>query len=265
VSEGTVACVRSFAHRDLRVALSYPAPFALEAIGAVFTLATTWFVSKLVDAGSVPGGYFAFVTVGLAVGAFLYAGITVTARNVGEEKQRGTLEVIVSSGAPMHALAIGMTVYPVAAASVTATVYLLVAGVFGVRVPDANWSLAAAAAFLGAVSFAGLGVIGAALVLVIQRATGAVAWLVAMLSFAAGEFFPRELLPGWLQALGTLSPVTWTLQVVRAALLEGASWSDRWAAVVLLASMAVLAWAIGVVALGGGLGVARRRGTLAGY
>jgi ABC-2 type transport system permease protein len=247
------------------VALSYPAPFALEAVGAAFTLATTWFVSKLIDAGSVPGGYFAFVTVGLAVGAFLYAGITIVARNVGEEKQRGTLEAIVATRAPMPVLAVGMTAYPVTAAAIIAAVYLLVAGLFGARAPEANWSLAVVAAFFGAVSFAGIGVVGAALVLVIQRAFGAVAWLVTMLSFAAGEFFPRDLLPAWLQTLGALSPMTWTLQLVRAALLGGSSWADQAAGLALLVAMAAVSWLIGIVALSAGLRVARARGTLAGY
>ena len=256
---------RAFALRDLRVGLSYKLPFLLQAVAALFGLLTTWFVAKIVNPGEVPGGYFTFVVLGLLVAVFVSAGITMIGGSLREEQLLGTLEATLSSGVPTGALAIGMLAYPMVSATFEALIYALLAFALGARAPDANWSLALGALILGVLTFTGLGLVGAALVLVLQRASGAVAWMVAVLSLAAGEFFPPRLMPGWLQGLALLSPFTWCLRLIRAAVLEDGSWSGNWRGTLVLAAMSVVWVFLGGAALAAGLRAARRRGTLGGY
>jgi ABC-2 type transport system permease protein len=257
--------VGAFVQRDFRVALSHTIPFALDLLAALFTVLTFLFVSRIVGSDEVPGGYLPFVMVGLAVAAFLDAGVTILAGNVRQEQLQGTLEVTVAAGLPIPMLAAGIAAYPLTAAAVRAVIYVAFAALVGVRVPGANWGLAVAATILGSISFAGLGLVGAALVLAIRQAAAATAWLVTVLTLAAGTFFPRRVLPEWAQWLGEASPFTQTLRLVRQAVLRGVSWGDSGWTLLLLVMLAVLFGGLGVAALGLGITWARRNGSLAQY
>ena len=39
-------------------------------------------------------------------------------------------------------------------------------------------------------------------------------------------YYPIEVLPGWMQKVATVSPVTYVLQGVRAAIIDGASFGE---------------------------------------
>lgn len=263
---GVVAAARAFLARDLRVEFSYRVPFFLEIAGIAFTVLIQYFVAKLVIPGLVPGGYFTFVLIGVAMSVFMASGISLLAVKVREEQLQGTLEALIGSGLPLGSLAVGLAVFPMLSAVWTAAIYLAVGAVFGAEtVPGADWSLALAALVLGAVSFVGIGLVGIALVLVFRRAAAATGWLVAVLALAGGEYFPADVLPGWFASLAQLSPYTQALHVARAALLEEGTWAEEGARMLLLASMAVAAVAFGLGALILGLRYARRAGTLAQY
>ncbi|MDP9301318.1 MAG: ABC transporter permease [Actinomycetota bacterium] len=257
--------IAAFAIRDLQIGLSYKIPFVLEILGSVFALLTVWFVARLIGPGIVPGGYFPFVVAGLVVSSFVDAGIEALGGSIRNEQLTGTLEATLASGLPASALAGGMSAYPMISAVFGAVVYGVLAALLGARAPGANWSLALVAIVLGSVAFAGLGLMGAAIVLVVRRASAAVGWLVAALALGAGEFFPPGLLPGWVRGLARLSPFTWCLEVVRNAVLKGGSWSQGWDALAVLAGMAVAFTLLGLAALVLGLRHARRRGTLGQY
>lgn len=258
--------VDAFFRRDLRVALSYRIPFLLEFAAIAFTVLMYLFVAKLVPAGTVPGGYFAFVLVGLTVATFLRAGVSVLGANVRGEQVQGTLEALLACGLPVSSIALGMSAYPMASAWVSAVIYLAVGALAGARsVPNANWPLALAAVLLGSVAFVGVGLAGATLVLVFRRAAAVTGWLVAIMALAGGEIFPPELLPGWLGALSVLSPFTQVLDLTRAALLEGADWpgSLRHLAVIGLEAAAYMVLGLWLLALG--LRHGRRTGGLSQY
>ncbi|MGH2629746.1 MAG: ABC transporter permease [Actinomycetota bacterium] len=251
--------------RDMAVALSYPVPFLLEFAAAAFAVVTTWFVAKLVDPQDVPGGYFAFVTLGLALTALLAGAVGMLAGTVRDEQNRGTLEAMVATGVPPSSLAVGLSAYPMVASAASGLWYLLVALLMGARFEMSGLPVAVAAALLGGCSFAAIGIMGAALTIAIQRAAGIVGWIVAVLGLAAGELFPPELMPGWLQALAKLSPVTWVLVAVRDALLGGAGIDVGLAPLLVLAVMAIVLAAVAVSSLAQALRYAKARGTLGGY
>ena len=71
-----------------------------------------------------------------------------------------------------------------------------------------------------------------------------------MLLVVSGVYYPVEIMPGWMQAISTISPATYALHGIRAAVLDGAGagavWGDVWPLIVL-----------GVVAIPAGLAVFR--------
>jgi ABC-2 type transport system permease protein len=256
----------AFLRRDLRVAFSYKVPFILEIAGIAFTVLTYIFVSKLISPGRVPGGYFAFVLIGLTVSGFLGAGVYQLGSNLRQEQVQGTLEALLASGVPVGGLAGGMAAYPFVSALWSSAIYVIVGVMLGARAqPGANWLLALAALGVGAVSFVAIGLVGAALVLIFRRAAAATGWLVAVLSLAGGELFPTALLPAWFRVLADLSPYTQALRLIRTALLERGGWADGASTLIILAVMAVGYGGIGIGALALGLRHARRSGSLGQY
>jgi ABC-2 type transport system permease protein len=256
----------AFLRRDLRVALSYKIPFILEIAAIFFTVLTYIFVSKLISPGRVPGGYFAFVLIGLTVSGFLGAGVYQLGSNLRNEQIQGTLEALLASGVPIGGLAGGMAAYPFVSALWSAVIYVVVGALAGARAePGANWLLALTALGIGAISFVAIGLVGAALVLIFRRAAAATGWLVAEMSLAGGELFPTALLPGWFRALANVSPYTQTLRLIRSAVLEAGGWADGASTLVVLAVMALGYGGIGIGALALGLRHARRTGSLGQY
>jgi ABC-2 type transport system permease protein len=51
----------------------------------------------------------------------------------------------------------------------------------------------------------------------------------------SGVYYPVSVLPGWMQAIATVSPATYTLRGIRASILDGAGlrWGDVWPLIVI--------------------------------
>jgi len=80
---------------------------------------------------------------------------------------------------------------------------------------------------VASVSFAGIGMMTAVLPL-ISPEKGAQLGFVAqgLLLVVSGVYYPVSVLPGWMQALATISPATYALEGARAAILDGAGLGD---------------------------------------
>jgi ABC-2 type transport system permease protein len=256
---------KAFSRRALAVTLSYRLPFAAELLTAVLVVAEFFFIGKIVPSSEVGGGYFAFVTVGLVVSAFLAAGVATIATTIRDEQSQGTLELVLASGLSAGQLAVGVATFPLIEACARSALYLGAALLLGLRLQGANIGVGFLGLAVGSSAFVGLGLVGVSLVLVFRRASAAVAWIVGIASFASGVLFPPRVLPEWLQQLARLSPVTVTLEVVRGGLLDGASLVSMLDELALLVMMSLACLGIGVASIHAGLRWARRSGTLAQY
>ena len=259
-----LSSAHAFVRRDFQIAMSYRVPFLFDLVGAFFVIFEFYFLAKLVPESASTGDYLGFVATGLVVTTFLVSGASVVASNIRQEQVQGTIEVTLSSGLSLPALSLGISAYPVMAGAVRAAIYAALAAALGARVSGANWGLAISVLTVGSISFVAIGLMAVGLVLVFRQAAGAVGWLVGAATLLAGVVFPLELLPGWLRFLSGLSAATWTLQTIRRA-LEGASWSEEWPALALLAGMGVLYAALALLALSLGIRHARRTGSLSQY
>jgi len=102
-------------------------------------------------------------------------------------------------------------------------------------------------------SFSGLGVFSSAYLLLFKRGNPAKWLFLGVSSIVGGMLFPISLLPRWLQIVAHLIPVSYALDAMRAALLEGASLRAivqpllilvLFAVVLLPTSMLVFSWAL---------------------
>jgi ABC-2 type transport system permease protein len=180
---------------------------------------------------------------GYGVVATAFAGLAIT---LVVRREAGVLKRV--RGTPLPT-----SVYLAAAIASTLAVIALqvVAQVFvGRFLLDARWPASPAsfvlALLLGAVTFAALGL---AVTTVVRSAEGSSAVVNAIylpLTFISGVFFSTETLPGFLQALAAVSPLTYLLELLRRVFVDGSGLSGAATDVAVL-----LAWGLAgaVVAL----------------
>jgi ABC-2 type transport system permease protein len=101
---------------------------------------------------------------------------------------------------------------------------LLVLGalVFGASAP-ANWLGFAGAVILGVAGFASLGVGAAALIRSAEGVSAVVNVIVLPMAFLSGSFGPTDEYPGFLEAIASVLPLTYFLDIVNGVYLEGDS------------------------------------------
>jgi ABC-2 type transport system permease protein len=133
----------------------------------------------------------------------------------------------------------------------TAALFAVVAVFFGLSFSGADFGAALLLLAVASVSFVGVGMVTAVLPL-ISPEKGAQLGFIAqgLLLVVSGVYYPVEVMPGWMQAIATLSPATYALHGIRATMLDGqgvsAVWGDLWPLLVL-----------GVVAIPAGLAIFR--------
>lgn len=249
-----------FFQRDLRIAGTYRSPFVLEAIEALFGAATFYYVARFVDSPALrealPRGktYFAYSLVGFIFFDYLNAALDTFDRSLIEARDTGTLEPLLVTQVSLPVILIGSAFYPFAATTLRIAVYLgWAAAFFDFPLRSANWLAVMAVLLATLLAFCGLGVLSAAYLLLFKRGNPGKWFILGVSSIVGGMLFPVSILPAWLQIVAHLNPVTYALDAMRGALLDGASFSAlsqplllllAFGAVLLPCSILVFSWVL---------------------
>jgi ABC-2 type transport system permease protein len=87
----------------------------------------------------------------------------------------------------------------------------------------ANWLSVLLVLLATLLAFCGLGIFSAAYLLLFKRGNPGKWLFLSIASLAGGMLFPVTILPDWLQIIARLNPVTYALDAMREALLDGAT------------------------------------------
>ncbi|MFL5884725.1 MAG: ABC transporter permease [Thermoleophilaceae bacterium] len=265
------AVVRAFVRRDLAITRSYRLALAAQAAATLLALFVAFHVSKLIeprgfeDAAGIDTSYFSWVVIGLAMLRMVHAAAATPPMKLREEQTMGTFEALVATPTSPEVLLLAGAVYEVTLAFVQGVVVLLIAALFfhfqlNAGALDVLAALVAAVGTVGC--FLAVGMMLAALGVVVKR-IGTVATMVpTIVAVLGGVYFPIALMPGALHTLAKLLPINWGLDVMRHALLDGSVPAGELAAVV---ATAVAGMLVSVVALRVAVDRARSAGTLAHY
>ncbi len=258
--------------RDWGSARSYRFPLALTGVQLFATVASYFFLGRLVGHGSTAAvgsqlkeGYFSFAVIGTALLSFVGISLTTFARRVRTDQTTGTLEVLLISPAPAWLVVPATASYELLFGGVSALATVGLASViFGLRFDVTPPSLMAAVLGFagGLVLFCAIGIAFAGFILVVKRGDSAISLLIVAFSLLCGVVYPIELLPTPLRVIGEALPFTWVLQVMRSGLLDS---SAQW---LRLAELWVTALALVPISLwifDRALRRARWTGTLAQY
>jgi ABC-2 type transport system permease protein len=149
------------------------------------------------------------------------------------------------------------------AAAVRAALYLVLAAVIlDLDFPQADWGGAVAVLAISGIALSSLGILSAALVMVIKRGDVVVGLGVFALGLFSGAVFPISVLPGWLQPIAEVMPTRFSFDGLRDALFGGSGWSDDVAVLCLFAVVLVppALWAFAAA-----MRAAKRSGSIAEY
>jgi ABC-2 type transport system permease protein len=255
--------------RDFAIESSYRSAFILQLAATFFEVAALYYLSHFVDSPqldrSLPAGhsYFAFVLVGVAF--FDYMGVSMNLFDASLEQARrnGTLESILVTDTSLPVVLTGAAAYPFVLMSLRTLVYLAWGAIlFGFPAGGANWIGAAVVLAVSVLAFTGLGILSSSYLLLFKRGNPAKWLLLGVSGVLGGLMYPVSILPGWLQKLAAIIPVTYSLQGLRAALLTGADFRALLPNILALSIFAVILLPVSFIVFGWALRRTKISGTL---
>jgi ABC-2 type transport system permease protein len=158
---------------------------------------------------------------------------------IGLERWEGTIEYTLMAPIRRVTHMAGQTIFAVIYSLLFTAVILAVTVVlFQIDMRQANLLGATVVMLAGSLSFIGVGIVGSTLPLLFpERGSQMTHVIIALLLLVSGVYYPIEVLPSLLQKLAVISPATYVLGGVRAAMLESATlrqlWAQIWPALVI--------------------------------
>ena len=211
----------------------------------VWTVANTLTIVFIAEGVEASGGTLdvnrqtTVLLIGAVIWAYLGIIFEILTETVAWERWEGTIEYTFMAPLSRVVHLGGMGVFAVAYGVLRAgLLFGVIAFFFDLEMPNANFLAALIVLAVASVSFIGIGMMTAVLPL-ISPEKGTQLGFVAqgMLLVVSGVYYEVDVLPGFMQAIAVISPATYALDGIRAAILEGAGigslWADLWPLVVI--------------------------------
>jgi ABC-2 type transport system permease protein len=267
-----LAKIPAFFRRDLLILWSYRTAFFSDWFNMLLQVLVFYFLSRIIPSDALPeyGGrpttYIQYVTVAIALTAFMSISLSRMTNAISTEQNQGTLEALLMTPTASPTLQLGWVIYDLMYVPLRTAVFLtLMSLLLGVTIAPAG-ILPTVVMFIPFIPFVwGIGVISAAIILTFRRGHGLVGVSVVLLTLTSGAYFPIQYFPGWLRRLAEFNPMTRVLNAAREALLGHPDWSLVWSVVLSLLPLAAVSISLGVIAFRLALTRERRRGTLGLY
>ncbi len=258
-----------FFRRDATIALTYRFSFAVQLLGNFVILGLFYFIGKTLGPEKIPvlapfgGNFLAFLLVGIALGDCVGVSLTTFATQIREGQLTGTLEATLMSAVPLPLILLFSSLWSYFFSFVRFLIYLIFGSImYGVELGDANIPVAGVVFLLTVAAFMGIGILWASVVMIIKRGEAVMTLVGYIVILAGGVLFPATVLPGWLQVVSELIPLTHALEAMRFALLQGAALSDVTLPMIKLTAFALTMPLIGFAAFAWSTHLAKRHGSL---
>lgn len=260
----------AFVERNLYLVRRY---WHLELAFLVFNVASAMSVLYIGEAqmryggGSSRDGQLDLVLY-LGIGTVVWAYLRAVFSNVGEmvawERWEGTIEYTmmapISRLAHMFGVSLFSIIYGLARSALLLGVLSLF---FSVDLSNANLAGATIILLAGSISFLGFGIMAAVLPLLFPERGEELTFVISsILLLVSGVYYPISVLPEWMQPLAAVSPATYVLEGMRAALLDGAPTMSLGTSLWPILILGVLAIPIGIGVFSWGERFAKRTGRL---
>jgi ABC-2 type transport system permease protein len=260
----------AFVERNLYLVRRY---WHLELAFLIFNVASAMSVLYIGEAqmqgngGGSREGQFDLVLY-LGIGTVVWAYLRAVFANVGEmvawERWEGTIEYTMMAPISRLAHMLGVSLFSIIYGLARSALLLgVLALFFSVDLSNANLGGAALILLVGSVSFLGFGIMAAVLPLLFPERGEEMTFVISsILLLVSGVYYPISVLPDWMEPLATVSPATYVLAGMRAALLEGTPTLALGPSILPILILGVLTLPLGVAIFGWGERYAKRTGRL---
>jgi len=236
--------------------------------GVVNTLAITFIAKQLTAEGIVKGqqanNLLLFLLIGTLVWAYLSAVLDDISLVVTWERWEGTIEHTLMAPVPRVAHLVGTAIFGVLHALTRTTLIMMFSlPFFDVDLSHANWGTAAVVVIVGSLSLIGLGILTGVLPLLYPERGEQMSFMAqAIVLLVSGVYYSVETLPVGLRVLSYLSPATYLLRGVRAAIINGATIGDEGWTLAILALFAIVLIPLSIAVFSAAERWAKRTGRL---
>jgi ABC-2 type transport system permease protein len=208
--------------------------------------------------------YMTYLLVGALLWNYLSMLFDVLSETVSWERWEGTIEYTFMSPSSRVTHLLGMGLYAVVYGILQTALTLGVCYLFfDLDLVAANYPGALLVLAVCSVSLVGFGIVAAVLPLLSPEKGQQVSYIVSsVLLLVSGVYYEVDVLPGWMQAIATVSPVTYALQGTRAALLDGAGTAELWQSIWPLIIMGAIFVPLGIFVFHLGERYAKKTGKL---
>jgi ABC-2 type transport system permease protein len=242
---GQIGLAYAFVEREIALSKRY---WAWEIVWLVYGIVTSLSVAYIglaapaISGGQVDEAAISRFVLYLLVGTIAWRFLGIIFENIGEviawERWEGTIEYTFMSPVPRLTHLLGMCAATLVRALAFSIGILAAVTLFvPVDLSHANVLSALVLLAVGALAFVGLGIASAAFPLMWTEKGLQMAYIVqAVVLLVSGVYYPVSVLPTWMQMLSTISPATYVIRGMRAALMDGADvaslWPEIWPALV---------------------------------
>jgi ABC-2 type transport system permease protein len=172
--------------------------------------------------------FILFLLVGTLVWNFLAVVFDIISETITWERWEGTIEYTFMAPISRLTHLLGTTLFAIIYGLVHTAINLaIVSFFFDINLSQANYWSAFMLLLVGSISFIGMGIFAAVLPLLFpERGPQMTNVIKALILLVSGVYFQIEVLPGWMQAIGRVSPAYYVLSGMREALQQNASIVD---------------------------------------
>lgn len=205
-----------------------------------------------------------YLLIGTLVWRYLSIVFDAISEMIAWERWEGTIEYTFMAPVSRLTHMIGQTIFSLVwGLFFTGVIFGIVTLLFEIDLSQANLAGAALVMLAASLSFIGFGIVAAVLPLLFpERGSQMTNVIQALLLLVSGVYYPITVLPGWMQAMARVSPATYALSAMRAAVLENASWAMLIGDVLLLTAMGLVMIPVGLWVFSKAETYAKRTGKL---
>lgn len=259
----------AFIQRDFLSEVSYRLAFLMQVGGMFLTLLGLFFWSGMVDPntrgldGIRPFDWF---LIGFAFQYYFSTALYSFSEKIRSEQVLGTLEAMLVSPTPTGMVIFSSAAWDFTYGAIRVAIYLLFATLlFGVTLHANSLLAVVLGVILTLLSSAGLGILSASFILYFKRGDPINFLLSGTTTFLGSVFFPVEQLPASVRFLSDYLPITWSLRIVRGALLKGLPFAELQDELLRLALLTLILLPSGLFASRLAIRRAKREGSLIQY
>jgi len=205
-----------------------------------------------------------FLLIGSLLWSYLSMIFDILSETVSWERWEGTIEYTFMSPASRATQLIGTSIYAIIYGIIRAAVIFgIISLFFDMDLSQANYASALVILVICSISLVGFGMVAAVMPLLSpEKGQQVTSIFTAMLLLVSGVYYSTDVLPEWMQTIAKFSPVTYALEGMRGAMLDGDGVRELWSSIWPLLIMGAVLVPAGMLIFRAGERYAKRTGLL---